>query len=64
MPTTGLGSLMTMHPGSEAERQRLFFELLGRRATGSRRRGMIALSLAITDEQCDAFAATVAEILC
>jgi hypothetical protein len=25
---------------------------------------MIALSLAITDEQCDAFAATVAEILC
>ena len=63
VPTTGLGSLMTMHPGSEAEKQLLFFELL-HAGYWIASRGMIALSLAITDEQCDAFAATVAEILC
>ena len=63
MPTTGLGSLMTMHPSSDAEQQLLFFELL-HAGYWIASRGMIALSLAITDEQCDAFAATVAEILC
>ena len=55
VPTTGLGSLMTMHPSSEAEKQRLFFELLGA-GYWIASRGMIALSLAITDEQCDGFA--------
>ncbi|MDA0169887.1 aminotransferase class III-fold pyridoxal phosphate-dependent enzyme [Solirubrobacter taibaiensis] len=59
VPTTGLGSLMTMHTDS----QDLFFELIDA-GYWIASRGMIALSLAITDEQCDAFADTVAEILC
>ncbi|RKQ93731.1 glutamate-1-semialdehyde 2,1-aminomutase [Solirubrobacter pauli] len=62
VPTTGRGSLMTMHPGSDERRQLLFFELLdaGYWIAG---RGMIALSLPLTDEQCDAFAAAVAKII-
>lgn len=62
VPTTGRGSLMTMHPGSEDRLRLLFFELLhaGYWIAG---RGMIALSLPLSDEQCDAFAATVAKII-
>lgn len=62
VPTTGRGSLMTMHPSSDEEKRRLFFELLDA-GYWIASRGMIALSLAITDEQCDQFAATVDKIL-
>jgi glutamate-1-semialdehyde 2,1-aminomutase len=73
--TSGRGSLMTIHPGPRAFnasepvgegpellRRLLFFELLdsGQWIAG---RGMIALSLPVTDEQCGRFAAAVGAIL-
>ncbi|MDA0182591.1 aminotransferase class III-fold pyridoxal phosphate-dependent enzyme [Solirubrobacter phytolaccae] len=60
--TTGRGSLMTMHPATDDLKQLLFFELLDA-GYWIAARGMIALSLAITDEDCEAFAATVEKIL-
>lgn len=62
IPTTGRGSLMTMHPGDDTLKQLLFFELLDA-GHWIASRGMIALSLAITDEDCERFAATVAKII-
>ena len=45
-------------PAQRPSKQLLFFELLDAGLLDSPRRGMIALSLPITDEHCDAFAAT------
>ena len=56
------GPRRTRASASREKKQLLFFELLDA-GYWIASRGMIALSLAITDEQCDAFAATVAEIL-
>jgi len=73
--TSGRGSLMTIHPGPRAFnasepvgaapellKRLLFFELLDS-GQWIAARGMIALSLPVTDEQCGAFAAAVGAIL-
>jgi glutamate-1-semialdehyde 2,1-aminomutase len=62
VPTTGRGSLMTIHPGSEERRRRLFFELLDA-GYWIAVRGMLALSLPITDADCDGLVAAVADAL-
>jgi glutamate-1-semialdehyde 2,1-aminomutase len=58
--TTGRGSLMTIHA---PDPRLLFFELLDR-GFWLAARGMIALSLPITDADCDALAEAVGDILC
>jgi glutamate-1-semialdehyde 2,1-aminomutase len=63
VPTTGLGSLMTIHPESEERKRLLFFELLDRGFWVASRL-MLALNLEITDEICDSFAGAVESILC
>jgi glutamate-1-semialdehyde 2,1-aminomutase len=60
VPTTGRGSLMTMH----APDQRLLFLELLDRGFWLAARGMIALSLPITDADCDALVEAVGEVLC
>ena len=62
VPTTGRGSLMTMHPGSDELKQLLFFELLDA-GYWLASRGMIALSLPITDAMCDGFVEAVARVV-
>jgi glutamate-1-semialdehyde 2,1-aminomutase len=60
VPTSGRGSLMTIHAG---DRQRmLFFELLDA-GYWIAARGMIALSLPITDEDCDGLVSAVRRAL-
>jgi glutamate-1-semialdehyde 2,1-aminomutase len=51
---TGRGSLLTIHAPSEELQRLLFFELLDR-GQWIAARGMLALSLPITDAQCDEF---------
>jgi glutamate-1-semialdehyde 2,1-aminomutase len=60
--TTGRGSLMTIQPGDEQLKRLLFFELVDA-GHWLATRGMIALSLPITDADCDAFAGTFGDIL-
>jgi glutamate-1-semialdehyde 2,1-aminomutase len=63
---TGRGSLLAIHAPSEELQRLLFFELLDR-GQWIAARGMLALSLPITDADCDAFAAAfeeVVELLC
>jgi glutamate-1-semialdehyde 2,1-aminomutase len=59
---TGRGSLMTIHPRSEALKPLLFFELLDS-GHWIASRGMLALCLPITDEHCAGFAAAFEAIL-
>jgi len=56
---TGRGSLMTYHHPDPAAKELMFFELVAR-GFWLARRGMITLSLPITDDHCDAFAAAFA----
>jgi glutamate-1-semialdehyde 2,1-aminomutase len=62
VPTTGRGSLMTVHPGSDERRRLLFFELLDA-GYWIAPRGMLALSLPITDADCDGLVAAVGHAL-
>ena len=61
---TGRGSLMTFHHPDPAAQELMFFELVGR-GLWLARRGMITVSLPITDEHCDdlvtAFGAIIEE---
>jgi glutamate-1-semialdehyde 2,1-aminomutase len=59
---TGTGSLMTIHPRSERLKPLLFFELLDS-GHWIASRGMLALSLPVTDELTAGFAAAFEEIL-
>jgi len=59
---TGMGSLMTIHPRTEQLKPLLFFELLDS-GHWIASRGMLALSLPVTDELADAFVAAFEEIL-
>jgi glutamate-1-semialdehyde 2,1-aminomutase len=59
---SGRGSLMTVHHSNELAKQLLFFELLDS-GHWIAARGMIALSLPVTDEQCAAFVAAFEAIL-
>jgi glutamate-1-semialdehyde 2,1-aminomutase len=59
---TGRGSLLTIHAGSEELQRLLFFELLDR-GQWIAARGMLALSLPVTDALCDEFADAFAAIL-
>ena len=59
---TGRGSLMTLHPPSEALKQQLFFGLLDA-GFWLASRLMIALSLPITDADCDALVAAFTDML-
>jgi glutamate-1-semialdehyde 2,1-aminomutase len=60
--TTGRGSLMTIHPGDDDLKRLLFFELVDA-GHWLATRGMIALSLPITDADCDGFVAAFDAIL-
>jgi glutamate-1-semialdehyde 2,1-aminomutase len=60
--TTGTGSLMTIHPGGEDLKRLLFFELV-ESGHWLATRGMIALSLPVTDDDCDAFVRAFEAIL-
>jgi glutamate-1-semialdehyde 2,1-aminomutase len=59
---SGRGSLMTVHHSSELAKRLLFFELLDS-GHWIATRGMIALSLPVTDEECDGFVAAFEAIL-
>jgi glutamate-1-semialdehyde 2,1-aminomutase len=60
--TTGRGSLMTLHPGDDELKRLLFFELLDA-GYWVASRGMIALSLPVTDAMCEAFVEAVARVV-
>jgi glutamate-1-semialdehyde 2,1-aminomutase len=60
--TTGRGSLMALHHADPRVRELLFFGLL-EAGFWTARRGLITLSLPITDEHCDAFVAAFEAIL-
>jgi glutamate-1-semialdehyde 2,1-aminomutase len=59
---TGRGSLLTIHPGDDMRKRLFFFELLDA-GFWLAARGMLALSLPVTDEDCDAFAAAFEAIV-
>ncbi|WP_028067622.1 aspartate aminotransferase family protein [Solirubrobacter soli] len=59
---TGQGSLMTIHPRDETLKPLLFFELLDA-GYWIASRGMLALSLPVTDEMTEGFAAALETIL-
>jgi glutamate-1-semialdehyde 2,1-aminomutase len=72
MTWTGMGSMLTVHFGADRittprdmtpapEYRELFHLEMLARGFHLARRGMIALSLAVTDEECDAFCAAVAD---
>jgi glutamate-1-semialdehyde 2,1-aminomutase len=60
--TTGSGSLMTIHVGDEDLKRLLFFALVDS-GHWLATRGMIALSLPVTDEDCDGLASAFEAIL-
>ena len=63
MRWTGIGSLMTAHFDRDPELRELFFLDMLERGFYLARRGMMALSLEISDAECDAFCAAVEEFV-